>query len=126
MLSAASMIGFIPTLDAKRAREFYENVAELEFVKDDHFALVFKSGANIIRVVTVREWTPAPFTILGWEVKDIDAAVRTLKARGIEFQRYPWMPQDNLEIWTAPDGSRVAWFTDPDNNVLSISQHAST
>jgi hypothetical protein len=60
---------------------------------------------------------------LGWQVNDIGAIVRGLAAKGIKFERYPWMEQDDLGIWSAPSGAKVAWFKDPDGNVLSVSRH---
>jgi hypothetical protein len=80
----------------------------------------------------VPDWTPPQFTVLGWEVNDIVAVVKYLASAGIEFQRYPWMKdQDEMGIWTSPSGpdvaavhagARVAWFKDPDGNVLSVAQ----
>jgi hypothetical protein len=62
--------------------------------------------------------------VLGWTVADIAASVRNLVDRGVSFQRYDGMEQDDLGIWTTPDGSFVAWFKDPDDNVLSLTQYA--
>jgi catechol 2,3-dioxygenase-like lactoylglutathione lyase family enzyme len=123
MLSAHNIIAFIPTTDAQRARDFYEQKLGLKFVTDDAFALVFEANGIMIRVVKLKEHTPAQFTILGWEVPDANTAVHDLKAKGVIFERYPWAQQDELGIWTAPGGAKVAWFKDPDGNVLSISQH---
>ena len=65
----------------------------------------------------------APYTVLGWDVLDIDRTVAELTERGVAFTRYPGMAQDEHGVWTAPSGSRIAWFRDPDGNVLSIAQH---
>jgi hypothetical protein len=80
----------------------------------------------MIRVTPVRELTPHEFAILGWEVEDIAVAVGGLSGRGVKFERYdfPWMTQDDLGVWTAPDGTQVAWFKDPDGNLLSVARHA--
>jgi len=126
MLSAATIIGFIPTLDADRSRAFYEGILGLTFVEDVGFAMVFDSGGNMVRVVRVQEFTPPPYTILGWEVADIVAEVTALTAKGLVFARYPFLPPDQVDghgIWTAPGGDRIAWFQDPDRNTLSLSQH---
>jgi catechol 2,3-dioxygenase-like lactoylglutathione lyase family enzyme len=123
MLGAHNIIAFVPTADAQRARDFYEQKLGLKFVADDAFALVFHANGIMIRVVKLKEFKPAQFTILGWEVPDASAAVDGLKAKGVVFERYPWAQQDELGIWTAPGGAKVAWFKDPDGNVLSISQH---
>ena len=121
MLDSASVIGFIPTKDFRRAKDFYSEVMGLRFVSEDGFALVFESGGTIVRVVKVADFTPQGFTVLGWQVDDIRESVSSLAKRGIEFERYPWMKQDALGIWTAPGGVGVAWFKDPDGNVLSLS-----
>ena len=120
-LDSASVMGFIPTKDFARARAFYADKLGLPLVTEDDFALVFKSSGTVIRVVKVNEFAPAGFTILGWQVEDAPKSVTALAERGIVFERYPWMQQDALGIWTAPGGARVAWFKDPDGNVLSVS-----
>jgi hypothetical protein len=68
----------------------------------------------------VGEFTAQPFTVAGWQVPDIDATVSALAGRGVEFNRYDGMAQDDLGIWTAPGGDRIAWFKDPDGNTLSL------
>jgi catechol 2,3-dioxygenase-like lactoylglutathione lyase family enzyme len=124
MLGAHNIVAFVPTVAADRAREFYEQNLGLKFVSDDGFALVFDANGITLRVVKLKEHTPAHFTILGWEVMDIRQAVSSLQARGVLFERYPWAQQDELGIWTAPGGTKVAWFKDPDGNVLSVTQHS--
>jgi hypothetical protein len=74
-------------------------------------------------VAIVKEVVPAPYTVLGWDVRDITAIVRGLAAAGVVFERYAWLQQDELGIWSAPSGTKVAWFKDLDGNVLSVSQH---
>lgn len=122
MLANSSMVGFIPTLDGTRSRYFYETQLGLTFVSDDSFALVFNANGTMIRIVRVGNYTPAAFTILGWDVENISNCAAQLQRQGIEFQRYPGLDQDATGIWTSPGGSRVAWFTDPDGNILSISE----
>ena len=114
---------FIPTRDEKRARAFYEGALSLRFVSDGPLALVIESGAATIRIVKINNFTPAHYTILVWRVNDVESEVRMLIARGVSFQRYPGMQQDEIGIWESPSGSKVAWFHDPDANVLSLSQH---
>jgi len=123
MLTANKVIGFVPTQDSAKAREFYEGKLGFQFVSDDPFALVMRSGETMIRVSKAKDFTPAPYTILGWEVKDIEAVVRWLTSRGVAFEKYPFVLDEELGIWNAPSGDRVAWFKDPDGNVLSVSQH---
>lgn len=123
MLAKNKIVGFVPIKNAKRARTFYEKALGLKFVSDDGFALVFKAGENMLRLVKVPDFEPFPFTILGWQVADIEKTAATLRKNKVKFQKYPFMEQDANSIWTAPGGARIAWFKDPDGNVLSISQH---
>ena len=109
--------------DPERARAFYRDRLGLDLVSDElAFALVFDANGTMLRVTVVKELAPAGYTILGWRVQDIAAAATALANAGVEFQRYGGMEQDALGIWTAPGGTRVAWFKDPDGNVLSLSQ----
>jgi hypothetical protein len=94
----------------------------LEPMTLDGFALQVRSGSMPIRVTHVPDHVAAPFTVLGWEVDDIAAEIAALRSVGVETTRYPWFEQDDDGVWVAPGGTRVAWFTDPDGNVLSFSQ----
>jgi catechol 2,3-dioxygenase-like lactoylglutathione lyase family enzyme len=124
MLGSINIVAFVPTRDAGKARAFYEDVLGLRFVGDDGFALVFDANGIMLRVATVPpRFTPAQFTILGWQVKEIEKMVAALQGKGVRFERYGFLEQDKLGIWTTPTGERVAWFKDPDGNVLSVSQH---
>ena len=123
MQTLGSLIGFIPTRNAEAARQFFEGVLGLRFISDDGFALVFESASNLVRVVRMSEFTPAPYTIVGWESADLEQDVRALTQQGVRFERYPALRQDEEDIWTAPTGDKVAWFKDPDGNTLSLSQH---
>ena len=123
MLSQSEVMGFIPTKDSVKARAFYVDQLELRFISDDDFALVVQSREIFIRITKVNEFTPAPFTILGWRVQNIEEEVRALTSRGVPFQRFPGLDQNDLGIWASPGGTKVAWFKDPDGNVLSVSQH---
>lgn len=124
MLASSKMVGFVPTRDSKKSREFYEGKLGFQFVSDDPFALVVRAGDTKIRVAKVpKDFTPVAFTILGWEVINIEAVVAWLKNRGVAFEKYPFVQDQELGIWTAPNGDKVAWFKDPDGNVLSVAQH---
>lgn len=123
MLSTSTLMGFAATSDRERARAFYVGQLGLATVSEDQFALVVQAGASVIRIVSVGEFKPMPFTVLGWEVADIVAEVTTLTAAGVAFERYGFLEQDAAGIWTAPGGDKVAWFKDPDGNVLSLAQH---
>ena len=124
MLANNPIIAFIPTRDAAIARTFYEGLLGLRFISDDQFALVMDANGTMLRIVRVGDFTPFPFTILGWQVTDIDQTVADLTAKGLKFQRYTFLDQSPSGIWTAPgNAAKVAWFTDPDGNTLSLSQH---
>src|SRR5579864_4551078 len=103
-LATNSPVAFIPTTKPEAARAFYEKVLGLRFESADQFAIVFRVGAaNImLRVTTVQDLTPFPFTIFGWQVDDIVASVTDLASRGVEFTRYGFLEQDERAIWSAP------------------------
>ena len=122
MLQNARIMAFVGTRDAERARSFYRDSLGLTLVEENSFALVFDSNGIMLRVTNVQELNPARHTILGWDVSDVTSSVRELAAGGIVFSRYPGMIQDEDGIWTSPTGARVAWFPDPDGNMLSLTQ----
>jgi len=126
MLASAKMIGFLLTKDYDQARAFYEGKLDFQFVSLDQFALVMKVGGHMIRIGKVPDFTPLRNTVLGWEVEDIDAITAWLKKQGVALEKYPFIQDQELGIWTAPTGDRVSWFKDPDGNVLSVSQHKAT
>jgi catechol 2,3-dioxygenase-like lactoylglutathione lyase family enzyme len=123
MLGTSSIVAFVPIKDAEKARAFYEGVIGLRFLKDDGFALVFDANGTMVRMAKVPQFMPAPFTILGWQVKEIENVAAELQGKGVKFERFGFFTQDDLGIWTAPTGDKVAWFKDPDGNILSVSQH---
>jgi len=124
MLGRETIMTFVATLDGARARAFYEGVLGLEVTSDDDFALALAvdGAGTMLRIQKVASFRPHPFTALGWQVKDIEGTVNELGRRGVAFQRFEGLEQDDAGIWTAPSGTRVAWFKDPDGNVLSLSQ----
>jgi catechol 2,3-dioxygenase-like lactoylglutathione lyase family enzyme len=124
MLGSVNIVAFVPTKDPAKARAFYEGVLGLRFVNDDGFATVLDANGIMVRVAKVPPpFTPAQFTILGWQVTGIEQVAKELHDRGVHFERFGFLEQDALGIWTAPTGDKVAWFKDPDGNILSVSQH---
>jgi catechol 2,3-dioxygenase-like lactoylglutathione lyase family enzyme len=123
MLSSEKLVAFVPTRDQKQARAFYKGVLGLTFVSEDTFALVLDANGTNIRVANAPEFKPAQFTILGWMVSDIEITVTELQTKGIAFEKFGLNGQDERGIWSAPGGDKVAWFKDPDGNILSVSQH---
>ncbi len=122
MLGFSKLVAFAPTTDYDRARKFYEQVLGLHFVSLDSFALVMESGGTQIRIAKVPKLTPQPFTVLGWNVSEIEGTVTQLTERGVTFEQFGLPGQDSRGVWTSPGGAKVAWFKDPDANVLSITQ----
>jgi catechol 2,3-dioxygenase-like lactoylglutathione lyase family enzyme len=123
MLASMDMIGFLLTKDYEKARSFYEGNLGFEFVSLDQFALVMQAGKSMIRIVKDPTFTPLRSTVLGWKVDDIEGMVDWLTKRGVVFDKYPFVQDKERGIWTAPGGSKVAWFRDPDGNVLGVSEH---
>ena len=124
ILGGSKLMAFAAVTDTARARAFYEGVLGLRLVEDEKpFALVFDVHRTMLRVTPVADHHPAPYTVLGWEVGSIESTVKRLTAAGVVFRRYAGMNDgDALGIWTAPGGARVAWFNDPDGNLLSVTQ----
>lgn len=122
MLHSKKLMAFLLTKDKGRAKAFYAETLGLTFVRDDGFALVFNANGVMLRISEMKDFTPQKGTTLGWEVDELPAAIRELARRGIQFERFG-MPQDELGIWTAPGGDQIAWFKDPDGNLLSLSRH---
>jgi catechol 2,3-dioxygenase-like lactoylglutathione lyase family enzyme len=123
MLDSLDIVAFVATKDSAKARAFYEGVLGLRFVKDDGFALVLDANGIMVRISKAPDFKPAPFTILGWKVSGIEKVVSGLQEKGVQFERFSFFQQDKLGIWTAPTGDKVAWFKDPDGNILSVSEH---
>jgi catechol 2,3-dioxygenase-like lactoylglutathione lyase family enzyme len=123
MLKSAPITAFVATTDPARARKFYAKTLGLRLLSEDGFALVFDAGGTMLRVAIVKELHPAGYTVLGWTVPAIARAVRALGKRGVTFQRYDFLDQDEQGVWSAPSGAKVAWFPDPDGNILSVTEY---
>jgi catechol 2,3-dioxygenase-like lactoylglutathione lyase family enzyme len=122
MLGAAHLVAFVPSTDLVRSRAFYQETLGLELREDTPIANVFDANGTALRVTLVDRIVPAPYTVLGWTVGRLDETIRTLRDRGVTFERFEGMTQDDLGVWTTPGGGRVAWFKDPDGNVLSLTE----
>jgi catechol 2,3-dioxygenase-like lactoylglutathione lyase family enzyme len=118
-------MAFVATLDAPRARRFYGETLGLRLLGDEPYALVFDAHGTTLRVQKVQALAPPRHTVLGWQVPDVGAAVGALAARGVAFEQYGMPGQDERGVWTAPGGAKVAWFKDPDGNLLSLTELAS-
>ena len=122
MLTTFPLNGFVRITDSQRARQFYEQVLGLAFEDENPYVMVFRSGDSQIIAQRMDQMTPIAATVLGWEVKEIEKVVATLRDRGVVFEKFDGMDQDDLGIWKSPAG-KVAWFKDPDGNILSVSEH---
>jgi catechol 2,3-dioxygenase-like lactoylglutathione lyase family enzyme len=122
VLKGHEVIAFVATAQPGRALKFYGEVLGLNLVEDTPFALVFDVGGRMLRIQKVQMLVPAPHTVLGWGVPDIRSEIESLMSRGVAFEQYPGMLQDELGVWTSPDGHKVAWFRDADGNNLSLTE----
>jgi catechol 2,3-dioxygenase-like lactoylglutathione lyase family enzyme len=125
MLGDRPVMAFVPSSDLERSRGFYAGTLGLEVVEVSPYALVLRAGnGGLVRVARVDDLRPQPFTVLGWVVDDLDAAVADLTAHGVTPLSFDGMGHDERGVWTTPGGDQVLWFRDPDGNVLSLTRFA--
>jgi catechol 2,3-dioxygenase-like lactoylglutathione lyase family enzyme len=122
MLSHSPLVCFTASKNPDAAKSFYRDILGLRLVEDGPFALVFDANGTMLRIQKYSDHVPLRTTSLGWDVVDIRATIAALTERGVRFERYPAMDQDECGIWNSPSGARVAWFKDPDGNTLSLTQ----
>ncbi len=122
MLSDQKIKAFIPTVDPDKSKIFYMNVLGLSLLSEDYYGMDFEANGTLLRISVVQQLSPHPFTVLGWEVVDLASIIHALVRRGIKFEKYNLIEQDINGIWIAPGGAKVAWFKDPDGNLLSLSE----
>lgn len=122
--SEQALFTFVPVRDAERAKAFYADVMGLTVLENTAFAVVFKVPGGTLRLAKTPDFTPQPFSLVGWVVPDIEADMKGLTEKGVSFEQFPGLPQDESGIWTVPDGTRICWFRDPDGNLLSLTQEA--
>jgi catechol 2,3-dioxygenase-like lactoylglutathione lyase family enzyme len=125
VLGSADLAAFVATRDLEAAGAFYGSTLGLALLEANGFARVYDANGTQLRVTLVESVAAAPYTVLGWCVADIAQTTGELRAAGIEFKRYDGMEQDENGVWVAPGGTRVAWFSDPDGNTLSLQQDPS-
>ena len=124
MLASSTLQTIVWTSRIPEAEKFYGEVLGLHLKTRSHGALVYHVGGSDLRVSPVPSTQPSAHTVLGFAVPDVCAIVNFLTARGIRFERFAGFPHDSAGILATPDGSRVAWFRDPDGNLLSVVQYA--
>ena len=122
MLGDADLVAFTASRNLEVSGRFYGDVLGFRLLEASEFANAYDANGTQLRVTLVDRVSEAPYTVLGWRVLDIVATIRALRQAGVVFQRYEGMTQDEFDVWIAPGGSRVAWFADPDGNVLSLQQ----
>ncbi len=121
-LGSAPVIAFAATTRPAEAIVFYEESLGLRLVADEPFAVVLDAGGTMLRLTKVAGLVPAPRTVLGWQVADVRASVTELRTRNVAFEKSEGLDQDDCDVWAAPGGALVAWFRDPDGNLLSLTQ----
>lgn len=122
MLNSGKLTAFIASAQPARAKEFYGKTLGLRLVNDDQFAVVFSCAGIQLRIQKVETLRPQSFTALGWQVPGIRKSVSGLAKKGVVFERYDFLEQDELGVWRAPSGAQIAWFKDPDGNLLSLTE----
>ena len=122
MLGTCQLIAFVTVTDATRARRFYGETLGLSLTDESPFALEFDCAGTMLRVALATHVQPAPYTVLGWRVEDIGATLRNLTEQGVRAEIFEGLGQGADGIWQSPDGASIAWFKDPDGNLLSITE----
>src|SRR5262245_4480043 len=122
MLGTARIVAFGATVDSAKSRAFYEGVLGLRFIQEDAFACVFDAGGVELRIQKLQSLTPQPHTMLGWSVSSIKDVVTHLAKKGVVMERYGFLEQDERGVWTSPSGAKIAWFKDPDGNLISVTE----
>lgn len=122
MLADKELKAFVPTVMPHKARFFYKDILGLVLLSEDDYALEFEANGTLLRVIIVPELRPYTFTVLGWNVDDIASTIKALNKKGFFCEKYDFLKQDDSGVWESPGGSKVAWFKDPDGNVLSLTE----
>ncbi len=122
MLGNCDLIAIVLTKQPDKARTFYENILGLRFVSDDPSAVIYNANGTMLRMVKVNSFTPVSYTVVGWQVEDINSVIDSLHAKGVAFERFSGMIQDDRGVCIFASGAKVAWFKDPDGNLLSLTQ----
>lgn len=122
MLNQAQLQALVGTTRPDASKEFYHKTLGLTLESEDQFALTFTLGGASLRVSKVPTVAPSPYAVAGFQVQDVEAHVAELILKGVRMERFPFLMQDAQGVWTAPDGAKVAWFRDPDLNLLSLTQ----
>ena len=121
---SARVVTFIYTRDPAKAKAFYGKTLGFTLTSEDQFASVFDLNGVELRIVQIADHVANAHPVFGWEVADIAASIKALREHGVAMNIYDGMGQDELGIWTSPDGkTKIAFFNDPDGNGLSLASH---
>jgi catechol 2,3-dioxygenase-like lactoylglutathione lyase family enzyme len=121
-LMSGKTIAFVYTTDIERALGFYQGGLGLTLADRDDYGALLQSGGAQLRLTVIGDHKAGEHPVAGWNVADIAATVRALKAKGVACIVYDGWGQDELGIATSPDGSKMAFFSDPDDNPLMLTQ----
>lgn len=124
MLSNPSITAFLPTTQQEASKHFYANTIGLHLVSEDDYALEFEGNGVTLRITSVDLFVPHPFTVLGFKINNIQDQVKALTEKGVVFEKYSGLKQDEFGIWTSPSQAKIAWFKDPDGNLISLTEYA--
>jgi catechol 2,3-dioxygenase-like lactoylglutathione lyase family enzyme len=122
MLANKTLKAFVSTTKPEKAKSFYKDILGLNLLSEDNYALEFDANGTLLRVTVVRELEPQAFTVLGWNVDDIASTIKSLNSKNVFCEKYGFLDHDDLGVWTSPSGAKVAWFKDPDGNILSLTE----
>ena len=122
MAAGPQLVAFIPSSHLGSSHAFYSGVLGLARVEANSMANVYDANGTPLRVTLVTNHEPSQFTVLGFYVPDVRSAKAELEGRGVQFKHYDGYDADGDGIWTAPTGRQIAWFEDPDRNIISLSQ----
>ena len=122
MLNKSNLVAFIASSRPEEAKRFYADTLGLKLLTDDPFAIVFDAHGLMLRVQKLVEHTPPSYTMLGWDVADIHVTIRRLSDSGVKCERFEGLAHDESGVWESPSGAQIAWFKDPDGNLLSLTQ----
>ncbi len=123
MLKEPRITAFLPTVKPERSKQFYMNTLGLKLVSEDIYALEFEGRGAFLRITVVEKFIPHSFTVLGLKIENIVSQVKTLIKKGVMLERYKYFEQDELGIWVAPSKAKIAWFKDPDGNIISLTEY---
>lgn len=122
MLSDKKLKAFVPTTKPDKAKLFYQDLLGLNLLFEDNYALEFDANGTSLRVTIVEKFKPQVFTVIGWNVEDISSTIQSLNKKNVFCEKYSFLEQNDVGVWIAPNGSKAAWFKDPDDNVLSLTE----